>query len=67
MHSQKAGLPGKPDGYFKIFQGKRSDDKEIRNLIFGHTITDFDSKLEKNGGLTEQRNPPFFRDPLRKL
>ena len=40
----KAGLPGETGGYFKIFEDKRLDDKEIKNLIFGHTITGLDSK-----------------------
>ena len=43
----KAGLPGEPGGYFKILQDKRLNNREIKNLTFGHTTTGFDAKTGK--------------------
>jgi adenylate cyclase len=35
----EAGLPGVPGGYFEIIQENRLTQKEIKDLVFGHTAT----------------------------
>ena len=38
----KAGVPGKPGGYYKIRNDRKLSQKEIKDLVFGHTVTGFD-------------------------
>ena len=38
----KAGLTGEPSGYYKISEENRLTGDEIRDLVFGRTITGFD-------------------------
>ena len=38
----KAGLPGEPDGYYKIYQEKKLSGAKIKNLFFGKTVSGFD-------------------------
>jgi TolB-like protein/class 3 adenylate cyclase len=33
----KAGLPGKPSGYYKVSEGNKLTGEEIRSLFFGHS------------------------------
>jgi len=35
----KAGLPGKPSGYYKIYEENKLTGEEIRELVFGRTTT----------------------------
>lgn len=37
----KAGLPGQPSGYYKIYEENRLTGEEIRALVFGRTVTAF--------------------------
>ena len=39
----KAGLPGQPSGYYKILEENRLTGEEIRELLFGRTVTWFSS------------------------
>jgi len=38
----KAGLPGEPDGYYKIYQENKLSGAEIKDLVFDKTISGFD-------------------------
>ena len=38
----KAGLAGEPSGYYKISEKNRLTGEEIRELVFGRTVTGFD-------------------------
>jgi tetratricopeptide (TPR) repeat protein len=38
----KAGFPGKPGGYYKIYPENRLTGDKIKDLVFAHTITGFD-------------------------
>jgi hypothetical protein len=40
----KAGLPGKPDGYYKISKKNKLTGEEIKDLIFGRTMMGIDIK-----------------------
>lgn len=35
----KAGLPGEPSGFYKIFPEQKLTGEEIRNLVFGYKVT----------------------------
>jgi TolB-like protein/Flp pilus assembly protein TadD len=35
----KAGLPGKPSGYYKVSEEHKLSGEEIKSLFFGHTLT----------------------------
>jgi len=38
----KAGLPGEPGGYYKIYQENKLAGEEIKDLVFTQTVTGFD-------------------------
>jgi tetratricopeptide (TPR) repeat protein len=38
----KAGLPGEPGGYYKIYQENKLAGEEIKDLVFAQTVTGFD-------------------------
>jgi tetratricopeptide (TPR) repeat protein len=38
----KAGLPGEPGGYYKIYQENKLTGEEVKDLVFAQTITGFD-------------------------
>jgi tetratricopeptide (TPR) repeat protein len=38
----KAGIPGEPGGYCKIYQENKLTGEQIKNLIFAQTVTGFD-------------------------
>ena len=38
----KAGLPGEPGGYYKIYQENKLTGKAIKDLVFAQTVTGFD-------------------------
>ena len=38
----KAGLPGEPGGYYKIYQENKLSGAEIKDLVFAQTVTGFD-------------------------
>ena len=40
----KAGWPGQPYEYYKIYEENRLTDEEIRNLVSGHEITVYEFK-----------------------
>jgi len=58
----KAGVPGKPSGYFPAFKENQLTGEEIMALLFGSTITEttilatlkmrFEIELKKNGEIT---------------
>jgi len=43
----KAGLPGESGGYYKILHDKRLNEKEIKDLLFGHTMVGLEPKTGK--------------------
>jgi len=38
----KAGMPGEPGGYYKIYQENRLTGDDIKDLVFAQTVTGFD-------------------------
>jgi tetratricopeptide (TPR) repeat protein len=38
----KAGMPGEPGGYYKIYQENKLTGDEIKDLVFAQTVTGFD-------------------------
>jgi TolB-like protein len=42
----KAGMPGQPSGYHKVFNEHRLSGKEIRSLFFGRTLTSYYGLVE---------------------
>ena len=38
----KAGIPGEPGGYYKIYQENKLTGEQIKDLVFAQTITGFD-------------------------
>ena len=38
----KAGIPGEPGGYYKIYQENKLKGEQIKDLIFDQTVTGFD-------------------------
>ena len=51
----KAGLPGEPSGFYKIYEENKLTGDEIRGLVFGRTImvpSNLLIKISKNGNAT---------------
>ena len=38
----KAGIPGEPGGYYKVYQENKLTGEEIKDLVFDQTVTGFD-------------------------
>ena len=38
----KAGIPGEPGGYYKVYQENKLTGEEIKDLVFAQTVTGFD-------------------------
>lgn len=54
----KSGVPGKIDGYYKstIFQNNKLTGDEIKELVFGKTVTGFDFKSKEAWSIKRGKN-----------
>ena len=52
----KAGIPGEPGGYYKIYQENKLTGEQIKNLVFDQTVAGLDLVSGKQWWITRNAN-----------